>query len=107
MNDVTILNLKGSILQNDSQSLREFLEKNLLEKKYNVVVNLLDTIHICSSALGQIVYMKPKFISNGGDIKMTVDDEDLLELLEITMLDQVFNLFSDLPACIHSFHKRS
>jgi len=34
-----------------------------------------------------------------------VDDEDLLELLEITMLDQVFNLFSDLSTCIHSFRR--
>lgn len=54
----------------------------------------METQHICSSALGQIVFMKNKFVSVGGNIVLVVRDEDLLELLEITMLDQIFEVYS-------------
>jgi anti-anti-sigma regulatory factor len=51
--------------------------------------------------------MKNKFNSHGGDIKMVVTDEDLLELLEITMLDQVFQLYDNVNACAKSFSKKN
>jgi anti-sigma B factor antagonist len=100
---LTILNLKGSILQSESDVIRRSLESFLSNANPFIAINLLETNHICSSALGQIVYMKNKFISLGGDIKMVVTDEDLLELLEITMLDQVFQLHETIAACAKSF----
>ncbi len=47
--------------------------------------------------------MKNKFNTIGGDIKIIVTDEDLLELLEITMLDQVFQIYEDFNSCKLSF----
>ncbi len=101
--NLDILNLKGSILQGDSDTIRKYLESYLSETKKYIIINLLETNHICSSALGQLVYMKNKFNTIGGDIKIIVTDEDLLELLEITMLDQVFQLYEDLNSCKLSF----
>ncbi len=104
--DITILNLKGSILQSESDMIRLCLENFLSSSNTNIAINMLETNHICSSALGQIVFMKNKFNSHGGDIKMVVTDEDLLELLEITMLDQVFQLYDNVNACAKSFSKK-
>lgn len=101
--NINILNLKGSILQGDCDTIRRHLESYLSETKKFIVVNLLETNHICSSALGQLVYMKNKFNTIGGDIKIIVNDEDLLELLEITMLDQVFQIYEDFNTCKLSF----
>ena len=101
--NINILNLKGSILQGDCDTIRKYLEAYLSDTKKFIIDNLLETNHICSSALGQLVYMKNKFNIIGGDIKIIVTDEDLLELLEITMLDQVFQIYEDFNSCRLSF----
>ena len=101
--DIHILNLHGSILQSESEVIRKYLENYLSSQNYKIVVNLLETNHICSSALGHIVYMKNKFNKVGGDIRVVVNDEDLLELFEITTLDQVFMLFDNFITCANSF----
>jgi len=97
--NINILNLRGSILQGDCNIIRKYLEAYLLETEKFIIVNPLETNHICSAALGQFVYMKNKYNIIAVDIKINVTDEDLLELLEIIMLDQVFQIYEDFNSC--------
>jgi anti-sigma B factor antagonist len=101
--NVVVLNLIDTILHSESDYIRNQLEEFINKKSKQVVVNLLKTNHICSSALGQIVFMKSKFDSIGGDIVLVLTDEDLLELFEITMLDQLFRIYSNLDDAVNSY----
>ncbi|MCX7998939.1 MAG: STAS domain-containing protein [Leptospiraceae bacterium] len=101
--DVHILSLVGSILHKDSELLRDYFEGLYDAKAEKIIIDLLKTYHICSSALGHMVYMENRLRSYGGEIKLVVTDEDLNELLEITLLNQVFLIYKTVQEAIQSF----
>jgi anti-sigma B factor antagonist len=101
--DVYILSLEGSILHKDSEALREYFEGMYENKITKIVLDMTKTHHICSSALGHMVYMENRLRSIGGEIKLVVNDEDLLELLDITLLNQVFLIYKSNREAIASF----
>jgi anti-anti-sigma factor len=102
-NEYIIIQLEGSILQIESDQLRRLLENHYDNKDKNIIIDMLGTNHICSSALGHLVFAKNKLRSFYGDIKFVAADEDLLELLDLTMLNQVFEIYSDLETAKASF----
>lgn len=101
--DVHILSLVGSILHKDSELLKDYFDGLFDAKVKKIIIDLLKTHHICSSALGHMVYMENRLRSYGGEIKLVVNDEDLNELLEITLLNQVFVIYKTINEAIESF----
>ncbi|MCE9502095.1 MAG: STAS domain-containing protein [Leptospira sp.] len=100
---IQTLKLQGSILQADAELLEGLLTKIDPTDPYRVIIDFTDATHICSAVLGILVSFKRKFKQNGGDVKLVISDEDLLELFEITMLDKVFEIYSDALAAGRSF----
>lgn len=101
--DVHIISLIGSILHKDSELLKDYFNGLFNAKVEKIVVDLLKTHHICSSALGHMVYMENRLRTYGGEMKLVVDDEDLNELLEITLLNQIFLIYKTIHEAIESF----
>ncbi len=101
--DIHILSLIGSILHKDSELLKEYFNGLFEARVQKIIIDLLKTHHICSSALGHMVYMENRLRNYGGEIKLVVVDEDLNELLEITLLNQVFLIYKTLNEAIESF----
>lgn len=101
--DINILILDGRI----DQEMTDLLEKNLQEyldtKKFKLIVDMTDVLHICSSALGVMVATKRKFQKFEGDIKLIIINENLKQLFEITMLNKVFEIFEDIKMALNSF----
>lgn len=101
--DVYILSLEGSILHKDSESLKEYFDGMYENKIVKIVIDMTKTHHICSSALGHMVYMENRLRSIGGEIKLVVNDDDLLELMDITLLNQVFIIYKNTKEAISAF----
>ncbi len=98
-----VIHLDRTVLQPDSEALRKHLEE-LYEKKVDkLILDFTSTDHICSSALGNIVYMKNRMRSYNGMIRLVIHDDDLLELMDITMLNQVFEIFHTLEQALSAF----
>ena len=89
---VHVISVQGRIQQDDSIELEEALEDALNDEKFHIVVDLTEVKHICSTALGVLVSMKRRLRRNNGDIKIAVVEGDVKNLLQITMLDRVFEL---------------
>ncbi len=101
--EVQILTVKGRIMQEDSHEFEERLEELLRREKFRIVLDFTEMKHICSTALGVMVSMKRKTRRNAGDIKIAVKEGAVKELLELTMLDKVFDLYdSRVGAVKHS-----
>lgn len=101
--NIDVLELDGRIDQDMTDELERHLQEYLDTKKFNLVVDMSNVLHICSSALGVLVATKKKFQGYEGDIKLIVLNENLKHLFEITMLNKVFEIYEDAKMAINSF----
>lgn len=101
--NVEILILDGRIDQEGSEELETILQDCLDQGKNNILIDMIDVKHICSSALGVLVAIKRKIKDNEGDIKLVVVNDSLLRLFETTMLDKVFEIFESQRECLTTF----
>lgn len=101
--DIHIIKIAGSILQSDSEELDRNLSEHNFDPSPKIIIDLTEVNHICSTALGIIVSYKKKFKSAEGDIIIVVNDEDLLQLFEITMLDKVFKVVPNIEDAFDEF----
>ena len=100
---VFIISIKGRILQEDSASLEDALEEALKKRVYRIVLDFMEVKHICSTALGVMVSMKRRVRRNEGDIKIALKNGEVKKLLELTMLDKIFELFDMKDSAIKAF----
>jgi len=100
--NVVVITIRGRVQQNDSAELEKSLEEALNEGKHKIVVDLIGVQHICSTALGVLVSMKRRLRRNNGDIKIAVSEGDVKNLLQITMLDRVFDLHDSQDAAVQA-----
>ncbi|GBF40089.1 anti-sigma factor antagonist [Leptospira johnsonii] len=101
--DIHIIKISGSILQSDSEELDRNLSDHNFEPSPKIIIDLTEVSHICSTALGILVSYKKKFNSAEGDIIIVVNDDDLLQLFEITMLDKVFKVLPTIEDAFDEF----
>ncbi len=101
--DIHIIKIAGSILQSDSEELDRNLSEHNFDPSPKIIIDLTEVNHIRSTALGIIVSYKKKFKSAEGDIIIVINDEDLLQLFEITMLDKVFKIVPNIEDAFDEF----
>ena len=101
--NVEILILEGRIDQEGSEELEAVLQDCLNKGRRNILIDMMDVKHICSSALGVLVAIKRKIKDQEGDIKLVVVNESLLRLFETTMLDKVFEIYESQRECLANF----
>ena len=100
--DVEIIKINGRVQQDDSIRLEEALEQALHDARQKIVIDLTQAKHICSTALGVLVSMKRRLRRNNGDIKLAVEEGDVKNLLQITMLDRVFELHENAESAVRA-----
>jgi anti-anti-sigma factor len=101
--DVRVIRFQGAILRKDSEKIEAELVQSTDFDFRNVVLDFTRVHHICSSALGVLVAFKRKQQETGGDVRLVLNDEDLLQVFEITMLDKVFKIYPSLEEATQSF----
>lgn len=102
--DVTILDVEGKILlgEGDVQLKRkidELLEKN----ETKLLVNLANVPYMDSGGLGEIVRSYTTVKRSGGDLKLLNATKRISDLLTITKLITVFEIYEDEAAAVAGF----
>ena len=102
---VVILDLQGKIRLGEGnlelhQALRLLVEKG--EKK--ILLNLKEVSNIDSSGLGELIAGYATLQKNGGDLKLLNLTERVSELMMITKLLTVFEVFEDETQAVESFN---
>ncbi|MDY6968198.1 MAG: STAS domain-containing protein [Spirochaetota bacterium] len=95
--------LDGRIDQEVTEELEALLEDSYENEKYMICIDMINVKHICSSALGVLVAVKRKIIDEEGDIKLVINDPNLLKIFQTTMLDKVFEIYESTRECINTF----
>ena len=101
---VAVLDLKGRITVGPEASLlRETVGALVAAGQKNVILNLAGVDYIDSTGLGALVMCATSLRKTGGSVKLLNLNKRNLELLVITKLATVFDLFSDEQDAVNSF----
>lgn len=102
--DVAVLDLKGRIRVSGAnlvllRSIRCLAD----EGKNKILLNLAGVTHIDSAGLGELISSHLTLSNKGGELKLVHLTEGLRELLTITKLLTVLDVYDDEPDALASF----
>ncbi len=103
--DVTILDLVGKVtIGEGSVALRSTIRRVLGEGKTKLILNLGQVGYIDSSGIGELVSSFTAVNKEGGTLKLLNLTEKIQDLLAITKLLTVFDVYEDEASALASFN---
>ena len=104
VDDVTILDLKGrERIRGATIALHESIRCLAGEGKIQVLLDLAWVEHIDSGALGELVASQLTLDKKGGALKLMHMTESVRELMTITKLLTILDVYDDEPEALASF----
>ncbi len=101
---VTVVDLSGRIVLGDGSALLRKTIRGLLdEQRKMILLNLADVDYIDSSGIGELVSGFTAVKNQGGDLKLLHLTKKVRDLLQITKLFTVFDVFMDEGTALRSF----
>jgi anti-sigma B factor antagonist len=101
---VTIIDVSGDLkLDEGAGQLREKVRKLLDNDQKRLLVNVAGVGFVDSAGLGELVQAYATATRQGGTLKLTNPTKRLRDLLVITKLSTVFEMFDNEPAALASF----
>jgi len=102
--DITILDLEGKLLVGeDTEFFSKTLDSLLKEGVTDIIINFEGIKALDSTGLGRLIKYYSTAKKNGGTIKFINISEKLQEILLITGLLDVFEIFGDEEKALKSF----
>ncbi len=102
--DVTILGLKGRITVGEVSPVREKIAALLAAGRASIVLDLGHVDYIDSTGLGNLVISFTQVKKAGGSLKLLHLNKRNVELLALTRLHTVFEVFADETDAVNSFY---
>ena len=101
---ITILTVTGDLVIGEPETTFKKTVTQLLEEgRVNLLVDLSAVGFLDSSGLGALVRALTQSQKEGGQTKLLNAGPQVRKLLQMTKLDSVFELHSDLEAAVSSF----
>jgi anti-sigma B factor antagonist len=101
---IMIVDASGRITLGDGSSmLRKTIRQLLDEGQTNIVLNLADVDYIDSSGIGELVSAYTAVRNKSGELKLLHLTKKVHDLLQITKLFTVFEVYTDELSAVRSF----
>jgi anti-sigma B factor antagonist len=101
---VSVIDVAGRItLGEGSSALRETLRDMVAKNQTKILLNLADVTYIDSSGIGELVSGYTTVTNTGGALKLLNLNKRVKDLLQITKLYTVFEVFEDEAAAVRSY----
>jgi anti-sigma B factor antagonist len=102
--DVTILDVEGKILLGEGDvQLKRKIDELIERSETKLLLNLASVPYMDSGGLGEIVRSYTTVKRAGGDLKLLNATKRISDLLTITKLITVFEIFEDEAAAVKSY----
>jgi anti-sigma B factor antagonist len=104
VSDIVIIDLNGRItLGEGCQSVGELIHELIAKDRKKILLNLADVNFIDSAGIGTLTKCFVAAKRNGGAVKLVHLTTKIRDLLQITNLYTVFEVFSDEQTAVRSF----
>jgi anti-sigma B factor antagonist len=100
---ITILDLEGRITAGESEILRQRIKELTAGRPANIILNLKDVEYIDSTGLGALVICYTSLRKAEGKLKLLNLSKRHIELLVMTKLATIFEIFGDEQDAVNSF----
>ena len=102
--DVTVLDMSGKItIGEGSVALRAAIRRLLEEGKKRILLNLAGISYVDSSGIGELVSSYTAINKEGGQLKLLNLTQKIQDLLTITKLLTVFDVYDSEAEALNSF----
>ena len=102
--DVTVIDASGRItLGEGASAFRDTIRDLATKGDKKILLNLSDVNYIDSSGIGEMVSGFTTVTNHGGQLKLLGLSKRVKDLLQITKLYTVFEVFDDEAAAVRSF----
>lgn len=101
--EVAILTLKGRLTLGESNLVREKVSQLSAAGRYKVVIDLTSVEYIDSTGLGILVICFTSLKKQGGALKLVNPNKRNVELLLLTKLHTIFEVFNEVQDAVNSF----
>jgi len=102
--DVFVLHLQGPItLGQATQTLRQLIQDTVASGRTKIVLNMAEVYYIDSSGLGELVALCTSAHRNGAEIKLSKLAPRVQDVMQLTKLYQVIEVFPDEDSAVRSF----
>ncbi len=101
---IAIVSLSGKLIVGEATAALKELIKTLTDEGVrNLILDLAEVDYIDSSGLGTLVYSYSTFRKHGGTLKLINLTRRNIELMLLTKLETVFEVFDQEQAAVDSF----
>jgi anti-sigma B factor antagonist len=102
---VTIADLRGRIVLGDEGSahLRKLVSELLSQGRKKILLNLAEVTYIDTSGLASLISALAQARKQGGELKLVNLSQKVQDLMQITKLHTVFDIYNDEAAAVRSF----
>jgi anti-sigma B factor antagonist len=100
---VTIVKLKGRLTVGEASAPREKVSELIAAGKVRIIFDLAGVDYIDSTGLGSLVICYTSIKKTGGALKLLNLNKRNIELLVLTKLHTIFEVFSDEQDAVNSF----
>ena len=102
--DITIIAISGKIIgAPDVASINNIFSETVQDDRIKVIIDLNELEMINSSGLGSLIANMTSLKKKGGRLKFANISDNVLHVLKITRLDQVFEIYDSLDEALNSF----
>jgi anti-sigma B factor antagonist len=102
---VEVVQINGRIeLGEGSSAVREVVRDLIAKGRKQILLNLADVDYIDSAGLGALVSAFTSVRNEGGELKLVYLTKKVEDLLQMTRLYTVFEVFDDETAALNSFN---
>jgi anti-sigma B factor antagonist len=102
--DVTVLDVEGKILLGEGDvQLKRKIDELIERNEKLLLLNLANVPYMDSGGLGEVVRSYTTVKRAGGDLKLVNATKRISDLLTITKLITVFEVFDDEASAVNSF----
>jgi anti-sigma B factor antagonist len=104
-NDISILKAPERLEAAVSIEFRKKILDIVDHESYKLIIDLSDTIFIDSNGISSLVARIHVCRSNNGDVRLVQVSAKVKDILELTNLNKIFQIFSDVEQAIKSFQE--
>jgi len=104
---VTIVDLSGELVLGQSGALRVALGQLMDNRRTKIILNLANVKAIDSSGIGELAGAYTPVRTRGGEMKLLNPTKKVDDMLKLTQLSRVFEVYTDEASALRGFGQSS
>ena len=104
---IAIIDIKGSLIGDDlTEGFRREVSDYLEQGNKSLIINLQRLNYMNSSGLGALIAAHTSYAKNGGEIRLVGVTKNVQNLLVVTRLIEIFDVYDKIEEAIKSFSEK-